>query len=571
MNLLRKILPAWLTDYRHKNLAPDLTAGVIFTVLIIPQSLAYALLAGLPPQAGLYISIFPVMVYAIWGSSMVQAVGPVAITAIMTFTILSPIALPGSPEYIALAASLSLFSGALLVIFGLLRLGFLSQLLSRPVISGFISGSSVLIIISQLKSLLGVSYQGDDALGLLSALLHQLPNSNSDTLLIGLPALAILIFARYGLVSILTHLGISPSRAAFIVRLTPLLVLLIATAVVVHFNLDRPGGVTVVGKVAEGLPGFSFFLPNYHSIKMLLVPALLMAIIGMVQGISMAQALAIKRQERIDANAELVGLGASNLVAAFYGGMPVGGGVSRSAVNVASGAQTPLASIVSAIAMIGVVAGGAHWFARLPLAVLAANIVVAAISMVDIKAFRLAWAYDHADALSLLGAAIGVVVFGLEGGIILGISLSLAAFLFRASIPHVAVVGRILGTEHFRNVERHETETLPEVLLLRVDESLFFGNLNAIETRLTLELEKAPDIHEVVLIMSAVNMVDTTAMEVLFELNRDLALRNIRLHFAEIKGPVHDRLIHSPIWKSLSGQVFISANAAFEALSMPRR
>jgi sulfate permease, SulP family len=571
MNLLHKILPIWLVNYHRKNLVPDLTAGVVFTVLVIPQSLAYALLAGLPPQAGLYISIFPVIAYAIWGSSMVQAVGPVAITAIMTFSVLSPIALPGSPEYIVLAASLSLISGALLIFFGLLRLGFLSQLLSRPVISGFISGASVLIVISQLKSLLGISSPSDDTWILLTALLQQLPHSQGITLATGLSALVILIFARYGLPPILTHLGFSHDRTAFIVRIVPLLVVLIGTAAVAYFNLDVPGGLSVVGNVVEGLPSFTFFLPSYNSIKTLAVPALLMAIIGMVQGISMAQALAIKRQERIDANAELVGLGASNLVAAFYGGMPTGGGVSRSAVNVASGAKTPMASIVSAIAMIGVVAGGAQWFARLPLAVLAANIVVAAISMVDIKAFRNAWAYDRADALSLLGAACGVIILGLEGGIVLGVSLSLATLLFRASIPHVAVIGRIPGTEHFRNIERHDVETLPGVLLLRIDESLFFGNLNAVETRIALELMKAPDVHEVVLIMSAVNMVDTTAMEVLTELNRDLVVRGIRLHLAEIKGPVQDRLIHSQLWKSLSGQVFLSSNAAFEALSIPRR
>ncbi|OIQ97528.1 putative sulfate transporterc [mine drainage metagenome] len=566
MNILRKILPIWLIDYQRKNLVPDLTAGVIFTVLVIPQSLAYALLAGLPPQVGLYISIFPVIAYAIWGSSMVQAVGPVAITAIMTFTVLSPIALPGSPEYIILAASLSLISGALLLIFGVLRLGFLSQLLSRPVISGFISGASVLIVISQLKSLLGISTPSEDTWAILAALLQQLPHSHGATLVIGLSALVTLIFARYGLASILTQLGYSRERAAFVVRITPLLVVLISTVMVIHFNLDGQVGVSVVGSLVEGLPGFTFFLPSYSAIKTLEVPALLMAVIGMVQGISMAQALAIKRQERIDANAELVGLGASNLVAAFYGGMPTGGGVSRSAVNVASGAQTPLASIVSAIAMIVIVVGAAHWFARLPLAVLAANIVVAAISMVDIKAFRNAWAYDRADALSLLGAAFGVIIFGLEGGIVLGVSLSLATLLFRASIPHLAVVGRISGSEHFRNVVRHDVETLPGVLLLRIDESLFFGNLSAVESRITLELTKVPDIHEVVLIMSAVNMVDTTAMEVLTELNRDLAARGIRLHLAEIKGPVQDRLSHSPLWESLSGQVFFSANAAFEAL-----
>ena len=570
MSFLSKILPVWLVQYHRKDIAPDVIAGIIFTILVIPQSLAYALLAGLPPQAGLYISIFPVVAYAIWGSSMVQAVGPVAITAILTFSVLSPLAEPGSPEYIVLASTLSLISGFLLLIFGVLRFGFLSQLLSRPVISGFISGSSALIVLSQLTCLLGVTSQGENTWTLLTSILQHLSAVKSTTLIIGLASLAVLIFARYGLTYLLLRLGVNARQAAFVVRLMPLLVVFTGTVVVAQFDLDKSEGVAVIGNVIEGLPDFKFFLPSYSSIQTLAVPALLMALIGMVQGISMAQSLAIKRQERVDANAELVGLGASNLVAAFYGGMPVGGGVSRSAVNVAAGAQTPLAGIVSALVMIAVVAGAAHWFARLPLAVLSANIMVAAFSMVDIKAFRHAWRYDRADALALLGTAGGVILIGLEGGIMLGIGLSLATLLFRASKPHVAVLGRISGTQHFRNIERHEAETMPHVLLLRVDENLFFGNLGAIETRLTQELKKNMDVSEVVLIMSAVNLVDTTAMEVLTELNRDLLNRGIRLHLAEIKGPVQDRLRHSQLWHALSGKVFLSANEAFKALAASR-
>ncbi len=280
----------------------------------------------------------------------------------------------------------------------------------------------------------------------------------------------------------------------------------------------------------------------------------------------MAQALAAKRRERVDANRELVGLGASNIIAAFYGGMPVGGGVSRTAVNVAAGAQSPLASIVTALAMLGIVAAGTHGFARLPLAVLAANIVLAAASMIDIQGLRQAWSYDRADALALIGTALGVILFGPELGIVTGIGLSLATLLIRTGSPHIAVVGRIAGTEHFRNVERHGVETLPGVLFLRIDENLYFGNLNPIEARLTTELGKAPDTRDMVLIMSAVNRVDTTAMEVLTDINRDLYIQGIRLHLAEVKGPVQDRLTHSPLWKSLSGKVYLSANDAFAAL-----
>jgi len=566
MKIIMQLVPLWIRQYPRELFTTDLIAGMVVTVLVIPQSLAYALLAGLPPQVGLYVSIFPVIVYALLGSSMTQAVGPVAITAIMTFSVLSPLTSPGSPQYIVLAASLALFSGALILVFGLLRLGFLSQLLSRPVISGFISGSALLIVISQIKFLLGVQISGSNIWQLMYSLYGNISRTNPTTLLIGGLALLILFSSRKWLSNALGRIGISAQRAAILVRLMPLIVLAIATLVVVTFNLDRKQGVAVVGVVQEGLASFTFFLPNLYSLKLLTVPALLLAFIGMVQNITMAQALAIKRRERIDVNSELVGLGASNIVAAFYGGMPVGGGLSRSAINVAAGAQSPLASIVSGVTMLCIVAAGTHWFSRLPLAVLAASIVIAAIGMIDIKAFRQAWSYDRADAWALLGTGIGVLILGLEGGIALGIGLSLSTLLYRASTPHIAVIGRIAGTEHFRNIERHGVETIPGVLFLRIDENLFFGNLSAVEARLGVELEKAPDTHALVLVMSAINRVDTTAMEVLVDINRELDSRNIRLHLAEIKGPVQDRLIHSPLWKSLSGEVHLSVNSAFEAL-----
>lgn len=569
MTLLRRILPGWLAAYPRQKLGADLAAGLIVTVLVIPQSLAYALLAGLPPQMGLYVSIFPVIAYALLGSSMVQAVGPVAITAIMTYAVLSPLAAPGSAEYILLAAALSLFSGLMLLACGVLRLGFLSQLLSRPVISGFISGSAVLIVISQMKYLLGIAPQGGSSIEVVVDLLGKLADSHRPTVLIGLLALAVLAFARYGLGGLLKRLGLGATQAAFIGRLMPLVVVLFGTLAVVWLDLDRARGVAVVGAVVAGIPGFEFFLPRYESLKLLVVPAFVMTLIGMVQGITMAQALAIKRRERVDANAELVGLGAANVVAAFYGGMPVGGGLSRSAINVAAGAQTPLASLVSALAMIGVLAGAAHWFERLPLAVLAASIMMAAWSMIDLQALRQAWAYDRADAMALLGTAGGVLLLGLETGIGLGIVLSMATLLYRVSTPHIAVVGRLPGSEHFRNIERYAVETIPGVLFVRIDERLFFGNLGAVEMRLNQELERIGEARDLVLVMSAVNLMDTTAVEVFAELNQDLAERGIRLHLAEVRGPVQDRLQRSALWSSLSGQVFLSANAAFEQLRQP--
>lgn len=559
-------LPAWLRNYSTTNLSHDLLAGLVVTVLVIPQSLAYALLAGLPPAAGLYAGILPVLAYALLGSSMTQAVGPVAITAIMTFAVLNPLAEPQTAHYAALAATLALMSGLLVFLAGLLRMGFLSQLLSRPVISGFISGSAVLIIISQMKFLTGIAVNGSGMWQVIPAISEHLGKSHPATLALGCSALVVLALSRKVLAGLLTRLGMSPPRADLTVRIVPLLVVLLATVLVLELGLDVSHGVAVVGAVAGGLEPLHFFLPDMASITQLAGPALLIAVIGMVQNITMAQALAIKRRERVDANLELLGLGSANVLAAFSGGMPVGGGLSRTAVNLAAGARTPLASIVAALAMLGVLAMGTEWLSHLPLAVLAASITVAAFSMIDIQAFRQAWAYDRADAWALLGTTAGVLALGVEWGISIGVGLSLGALLIRASNPHIAVIGRIAGTEHFRNVQRHGVETIAGVLFLRVDESLFFGNLSAIEMRISQELEHDPTLHDVVLIMSAVNRVDTTAMEVLSDINRDLANRHIRFHLAEVKGPVQDRLVRSPLWSALSGDVHLSVNAAFEKL-----
>jgi SulP family sulfate permease len=564
------VLPAWLENYRRENFSSDVMAGVIVAILVIPQSLAYALLAGLPPQAGLYASILPVIVYAWFGSSSLQSVGPVAITAIMTFSVLNPLAAHGSPHYIELAAGLALCSGLMTLAFGVTRLGFLSQLLSRPVVSGFISGSAVLIIISQLKLLLGVPAIGVNSWQSLQSLLSHVDQTNPATLTLSLIALVWLLISRYGLVKMALRHGLSVKKAEVCVRVMPLVVLACTTIAVSVLDLDGKQRLAVVGAVQQGLGTVNFFAPGLDELRVLLIPALIMAFIGTVQNITMGQALAAKRRERLDPNRELVGLGAANVVSAFFSGMPVGGGLSRSAINLSAGAQTPMASIASAVSMLLIVLAGTQWLARLPLAVLAASIVVAAISMIDVNAFRQAWSYDRADAFALLGTAAGVLLLGLELGIAAGILFSLMTLLVRASTPHIAVIGRIARTEHFRNVERHGVETIPGVLFLRIDESLFFGNLNAIEARLDAELIKDSRVQDLVLIMSAVNRVDTTAMEVLTDLNRDLGERGMRMHLAEVKGPLQDRLMNSPLWKALTGQVHLSVNSAFEALSAAR-
>ncbi len=556
-----KILPDWLSHYRRSALAGDLTAGIIVTVMLIPQSLAYALLAGLPPEMGLYASILPIVAYALFGSSMTLAVGPVAVASLMTASALQPLAAAGSAQYISLAITLSLLSGGMLLLFGLLRLGFLAHFLSHPVISGFISGSAVLIAVGQLKHLLGVPASGHSALDTLLSLAHHLPDTKTVTLAIGASSLLFLWVARKYLARLLVVWGLPAKMADLLGKLAPMLAVIVSTSVVALWRLDSSAGVSVVGAVPQGLPALA--LPSLQGVGMLLLPALLISLVGFVESVSVAQSLALKRQQRINPNRELLGLGAANVASAFSGGFPVTGGFARSVVNFAAGANTPLAGVISAVLMGAVIAAMTGLFYYLPHAVLAATIIVAVTSLIDLETLREAWHYDKADAVSLLATAAGVIAFGVEVGIVLGVALSLGTLVWRSSHPHIAVVGRVPGTEHFRNVERHAVDTEPGLIAVRVDESLYFANASLLQDRIEALVAAQPDTQQVLLVCSAVNLIDATALGVLTELERSLHERGVAFLLSEVKGPVMDRLQATPLGQRLQGRIFLSTHEAF--------
>ena len=557
-------LPAWLRAYRPAWLAGDLTAGVIVTVMLIPQSLAYALLAGLPPEVGLYASILPIVAYALLGSSMTLAVGPVAVASLMTASALQPLASAGSAEYVALAVQLSMISGVMLLAFGALRLGFLAYFLSHPVISGFITGSAVLIAVGQLKYILGVKVAGSTVLETLAGLVKALPQTQPVTLAIGVSSLLFLLLARRYLSYLLTRLGVSAKAADLVAKLAPMVAVIASTAMVAMFKLNETAGVSVVGNIPQGLPQLSLSLPGMSTLGQLWLPALLITLIGFVESVSVAQSLALKRQQRIQPNRELLGLGAANVASALSGGYPVTGGFARSVVNFAAGAHTPLAGVISAALMALVIAALTGLFYYLPHAVLAATIIVAVTSLIDLQTLKEAWHYDRADALSLLATAVGVVALGVEVGILTGVVLSLAVLVWRSSHPHMAVVGRVPGTEHFRNIDRYTVQTVPGLLALRVDESLFFANATVLEDRIEGLLSQDAAVRHVLLICSAVNQIDTTALGVLTQLERSLAARNIEFMLAEVKGPVMDRLRPTELGQRLLNRVFLSVHEAFE-------
>lgn len=564
-------IPDWLRNYRASWLAGDAVAGLIVTVMLIPQSLAYALLAGLPAEVGLYASLLPIVAYALLGSSMTLAVGPVAVVSLMTASALQPLAAPGSVDYVQLAVLLSLLSGAMLLVFGFLRFGFLAHFLSHPVISGFITGSAVLIAVGQLKHLLGVQAQGENVFHTLLALAQALPDTNLTVLALGGSSLIFLWFARKLLAKLLVGVGLSAKVADMAAKLAPMLAVMVSTAVVAAWGLDRSHGVPVVGAVPQGLPSLGLPTFEWSALQALWLPALLTALVGFVESVSVAQSLALKRQQRIQPNRELLGLGAANLASAFSGGFPVTGGFARSVVNFAAGANTPLAGVISAALMALVVAFFTGWFHALPQAVLAATIIIAVTGLIDLDTLREAWHYDKADALSLIATALGVMALGVEAGILLGVALSLGTLVWRSSHPHMAVVGRVPGTEHFRNVDRHQVVTEPGLIAVRVDESLYFANASVLQDRIEALVQADPAARHVLLVCSAVNQIDTTALGVLSELQRSLGQRGMRLLLSEVKGPVMDRLQGTDFGRRMQGQVFLSTHAAFADVAAHKR
>jgi SulP family sulfate permease len=539
---------SWLRHYRREMLPGDISAGIVVTMMMIPQGMAYAMVAGLPPVAGIYASIVPPLLYALFGTSSTQSIGPMAIISLMTASILAPLAAPGSALYGVLAAQLALLSGAVLLVCGLLRIGFLANFFSRPVMSGFTIGSAILIIWGQLPVLLG----------------GKLPHIHLPSTLLGLGALALLLWARQWMAGTLRRVGVPAVAADIGAKLAPMAVVLGALALMATTGLHERG-VATTGAVANGLPGLNLATSSAHW-QALLQPALLIGFMVFLISMSGSQALALKRGEKLVSNAELVGLGAANIGSALTGGFPVTGSISRSAVNFAAGANSQLASVITALLLGVALVAPTGWLALLPLPVLAATIIVAVSSLVDLSLLHTAWRYDRADAAALVATAGGVLALGVEAGVLVGVALSMGALIWRASRPHIAVLGRIAGTEHFRNIDRYSAATAPGLLMLRVDAGLFFGNVEAVNERIEEELAAHSDTRHLVLVLSAVNDIDTSALFGLKELNASLLPRGVLLHLAEVKGPVMDRLKQSDLLQTLSGRLYLSAAMAWDDL-----
>ncbi len=568
--MIERVFPAWrhLRRYSRADFGGDAVAGLVVAIMVVPQGMAYATLAGLPPEIGLYASIAPLVLYAMFGTSRTLAVGPVAVLSLMTATSLAGLAEPGTAAYAGAAVVLALLGGAMLLALGLLRLGFLVNFLSHSVLSGFISASAILIALGQVKTLLGIQMPRAESFADTAVqLARHLDGINPATAAIGIAAAALLFFMRKPFARWLKARGVRPGLAEPLTKMGPLLAVALGIAVVVLFDLDRGAGVKVVGDIPVGLPPLAFPRFDAGLWESLAAGAALIALVGYVESVSVAKTLASKRRERVDPDQELIGLGAANLAAGLTGGYPVTGGFARSVVNFAAGARTPFAAVITALLTALTVATVAGAFRYLPHAVLAAVIVVAVLPLVDFASLRRAWRYDRADALTLAATFVGVLAIGIELGIAIGAALSLAIHLYRTSRPHIAVVGRVGTSEHFRNVERHKVETLPHVLAVRVDESLYFPNAADLEDRILAMVAERRELSHVVLIASAVNSIDASALETLEALIAHLRDSGVTLHLAEVKGPVMDRLRRSDLLEKLApGRVFLSTHEAMLAL-----
>ncbi|MEP2954658.1 MAG: sulfate permease [Sulfitobacter sp.] len=559
----------WGRRYDRGQFTGDLVAAVIVTIMLIPQSLAYALLAGMPPEAGIYASIAPIVLYAIFGTSRALAVGPVAVVSLMTAAAVGNIAEAGTAGYVTAALTLAFLSGAMLLALGLFRLGFLANFLSHPVIAGFITASGILIAASQLRHILGVEGEGHTLVEILASLWAHLGEVNPITLLLGVTATAFLFWVRGGLKTLLLRIGLGSRMADIGAKTGPVLAIVGTTLAVWAFDLGSRG-VAIVGDVPQSLPPLT--LPSFSPdlLSQLFIPALLISIIGFVESISVAQTLAAKKRQRIDPDQELIGLGSANLGAAFTGGFPVTGGFSRSVVNFDAGAETPAAGAFTAVGLALAALFLTPLIYFLPKATLAATIIVAVLSLVDFSILKRAWAFSHADFAAVSVTILLTLIFGVEAGVSAGVITSILVHLYKTSRPHMAVVGRVPGTEHFRNVLRHEVETQPHVLSLRVDESLYFPNARYLEDQLARHAAEKPELTDVVLMFPAVNEIDLSALESLEAINTRLRDADIRLHLSEVKGPVMDRLKRSHFLDDLTGEVFLSQHEAVCALAERR-
>ena len=539
-NRLEQYIPAlgWLGSYRHSDLSGDLTAGAIVAVMLIPQGMAYAAIAGLPPVVGLYASTVPLVLYALFGSSRQLAVGPVAIVSLLTLSGIQQLAEPGSASFVGYALLLALMVGVVQLGLGLVRGGAIVKFLSHAVISGFTSAAAIIIGLSQFKNLTGAEVgRHENVFSLLADVGRNISSVHLTTLAIGVASVAALLLLRR------LHR-----------RIPGALVVVIASTLAVYVLGLNEHGVSIVGDVPSGLPALSAPGFDLAALRTLLPVALTVSFVGYMESIAVAQSIAAREKERVGPNQEMRALGIANIGAAFFGGYPVTGGFSRSAVNYQAGARTSLASIITAGLIAVTLLLFTDLFFYLPRAVLGAIVVVAVAGLVDLKQATHLYRIRRTDAASLVVTFAATLTLGVELGIILGIAFSLAVFIWRSAHPHTAEMGYLPEENVFRNVRRYpEATTFEDAVILRIDESLYFANSAFLEDRIRDALHERPAVKWIILDFWAVNDMDAVAIETLQDLMIQYRATGRRFMFAGVKGPVRD-LMQRAGWEDLVGR-----------------
>ncbi len=539
-----------LKTYDAEKARGDLAAGLTTAVMLIPQGMAYAMLAGLPPIYGLYASLVPLVIYAVFGTSRQLAVGPVAMVSLLVAAGVGGLAASGSDAFIAYSIMLAVMVGALQLGMGVLRLGFVVNFLSHPVISGFTSAAAIIIGLSQLKHVLGFDIPGGEQVhAILFAAAAGIGKTHLVTLGIGAAAVAVLVALK--------RFAPKFPRA--------LAVVVVSTVLVWALGLAEQG-VAIVGTVPAGLPPLA--LPTFElaAARELVGVAVAIALVGFMESIAVAKKYARDNKYDVDANQELVGLGLANLVGSVAGGTPVTGGFSRTAVNAQAGAQTNVAGLVTALIVGLALLVLTPLFHFLPKAVLAAIIMTAVFGLIDVKEAKHLARVKKSDLGMLALTFVATLAVGIEAGIITGVVASLAVLVLKTTRPHVAVLGRIPGTTAYRNVERFpEAETIATVLAVRLDAQIYFGNVNFLKEMLDALESRHPGAQAVVLDASGINQIDASGEQAFRELLEGHRSRGVELLLANVKGPVRDVFERSGFTDELGKErLFFSVHDAVE-------
>lgn len=544
-------------QYARSGLGADATAACIVAVMLVPQAMAYAMLAGLPPVIGLYASTFPLLAYALIGTSRQLAIGPVAMLSILVAGSCSRFASPGSPEYLSVVAILTLEVGILQLLLGVVRMGFLVNFVSHAVIGGFTSAAAIVIGMSQLKHIVGIPLPDEHTVvPLLLAVPKGISEVNLYTAAIGLVSIAVLVVFKLRKVRF-------PGPLLIVFGSTLLLYLLR------HSDL----GIETVGHVPRGLPDFVLPSIQFQTVKDLLPIALTVLFVGYMESIAVAEWVSAKARYPVDANRELGGLGLANIVASVFSGYPVTGGLSRTAVNYQAGVRTRLAGVFTAVLVIIALMILTPLFYYLPKCVLSAIIIVAVAGLVDLKEPRHLFNVKKTDGWIYVFTFVATLFVGLEQGILGGIALSLIVFVWRSAHPHAAELGYLESEDVFRNVKRFpEARTFPEALILRVDASLYFANMGFVERLVRSRIEERVSVKWVVFDLTGVNDMDAVAVSRFERLIEDYRERGVTFLFAAMKGPVRD-IIARAAWAEKYGSSvdYVSVQTALEGTGLLER